>query len=310
MLVYDIIDVVPDPNNPQTNHKFKTFHSSDEKNPVVALCAVNGHLLGTIGTKVLAYAMEDGALNGIAFLDVSIFVVSLSSVKNFILIGDIYKSVWFVAFQEDPPKMVLLGKDLYPVSVVSSEFIVSDTSLLMLVSDVHHNLQLMSYEPLASQSQIGQRLLRRAEMNLGYEIESFCRIRLCPKILDGEIIPSMKMGVIAGTLDGGLCSVLPITEKIFKRLYGVYARMVTHMEHHAGLNPRGYRQIVLPYKSIYSQAVVTGPPGPRGILDGALLHKFIKLSVHHQREVSKSIGLNENRILDDLLELRSSLDYF
>jgi hypothetical protein len=76
------------------------------------------------------------------------------------------------------------------------------------------------------------------------------------------------------------------------------------------LNPRGYRQIVLPYKSIYSQAAATGPPGPRGILDGSLLSQFSKLSLHHQREVAKSVGSNENRILDDLLELAQSLEYF
>jgi hypothetical protein len=308
--VYDVIDVVPDPNNPQTNHKLKSFFSNDEKNPVAALCAVNGHLLATIGTKLLMYAMEEGTLNGIAFLDVSIFVVSLSSVKNFVLIGDIYKSVWFVAFQEDPPKMVLLGKDLYPVSVVGSQFIISETSLAMLVSDIHHNLHVMTYEPLSVQSLGGQKLLRRGEMNLGYEIQSFCRFRLRPKLIEGQVLPSMKMGVIAGTLDGGLCVILPISEKVFKRLYGVYSRMVSHLVHHAGLNPRGYRQIVLPVKSIYSQSVVTGPPGPRGILDGSFLLQFSRLSIVNQREVAKSVGSSENRILDDLLELSISLEYF
>lgn len=191
------------------------------------------------------YAMEEGTLNGVAFLDVNIFVVSLSSVKNFILIADIHKSVWFVAFQEDPAKLVMLGKDLYPVSVVGSEFIIGDKSLAMLVSDVNHNLHLMSYDPHAIQSQEGQRLIRKGEMNLGYEIQSFVPLSLKPKVIDNEIISSRKMGVMAGTLNGGICSVYPVSEKIFRRLYAIYSRMVTHLEHYAGLNPRGFRYFYL-----------------------------------------------------------------
>lgn len=52
VLIFEIIDVVPEPNNPQTNHKFKLFCKTDEKAPVTALCAVNGCLLTAIGTKV------------------------------------------------------------------------------------------------------------------------------------------------------------------------------------------------------------------------------------------------------------------
>jgi cleavage and polyadenylation specificity factor subunit 1 len=52
ILLFEIIDVVPQPGNPQTNHKFKLFCSTDEKSPVTALCAVNGCLLAALGTKV------------------------------------------------------------------------------------------------------------------------------------------------------------------------------------------------------------------------------------------------------------------
>ena len=46
------------------------------------------------------YAMEDDeTINGIAFLDVNIYVTSLSSVKNIILVGDVLKSVLCIGFQ-------------------------------------------------------------------------------------------------------------------------------------------------------------------------------------------------------------------
>ena len=36
---------------------------------------------------------------GVAFLDVGVYVTSLRTVKNLLLVGDAVKSVWLVAFQ-------------------------------------------------------------------------------------------------------------------------------------------------------------------------------------------------------------------
>jgi cleavage and polyadenylation specificity factor subunit 1 len=55
--VYDVIDVVPEPGRPQTNHKLKPFFTSDEKTPVTALTDCNGYLLAAVGTKVDQYLM-------------------------------------------------------------------------------------------------------------------------------------------------------------------------------------------------------------------------------------------------------------
>jgi len=41
----------------------------------------------------------DERLVGVAFLDVGVYVTSLRSLKNLLLIGDVAKSVWLVAFQ-------------------------------------------------------------------------------------------------------------------------------------------------------------------------------------------------------------------
>ena len=197
-MLYEVISVIPRADNPQTKHQLKHIFSTEEKQPVSAICAVNGYLLATIGTKILMYEMENDELNGVAFLDVNIYVTSISAIKNFILISDVYRSTWFVAFQEDPPKLELLGKDLYPVHVVGSEFLVGDNSLGMLISDDICNLHVMSYEPYSVQSQNGQRLLRRGEMNIGHQIQSFVPLRLRPEFIGGEYRPSTSSGVIAG----------------------------------------------------------------------------------------------------------------
>lgn len=193
------------------------------------------------------YAMEGGSLNGVAFLDVCIFVVSMSAVKNFVQISDVYKSVWFVVFQEDPAKLVLLGKDLYQTHVYSSEFIIGDSDLAIIVSDEEKNLHVLTYEPISINdlSQRGERLLRRGESNLGVEVQSMNRIKHHPKKVNNKLVASTNMATVATTLAGSIVLITPIPEKMFKRLYGLYSRMVTHLEHYAGLNPRGYRLFTL-----------------------------------------------------------------
>jgi cleavage and polyadenylation specificity factor subunit 1 len=41
----------------------------------------------------------DERLVGVAFLDVGVYVTTMRSLKNLLIIGDAVKSVWFVAFQ-------------------------------------------------------------------------------------------------------------------------------------------------------------------------------------------------------------------
>lgn len=301
ILVYEIIDVVPEPGNPQTNHKFKLFCKTDEKAPVTALCGVNGCLLAAIGNKVIMYAIDEGDLDGIAFLDVNIFVVNISSVKNLILISDVYKSVWFVVFQEDPPKLVALGKDFHHVRVYGSEIIVSDTEMAFLVTDHNRNLHVMTYAPYAVQSQGGQRLIRRGEMNTGHHIVSFFKLKARNDM--------KQYAGIAGTTSGAIVRVLPISEKMYKRMYALYSRLVTHLKHAAGLNPRGYRQIRDSQKTV-TFSVISGLPGPRLIIDEDLMSVYLNLPRPKQVELGDAIGSNRNRVIDDLLELGMRCEYF
>lgn len=47
----------------------------------------------------------------------------------------------------------------------------------------------------------------------------------------------------AATLDGSLGFVLPLSEKVYRRLFMLQNALVTHIPHVAGLNPRSYRLV-------------------------------------------------------------------
>ena len=44
-----------------------------------------------------------------------------------------------------------------------------------------------------------------------------------------------------GTLDGGICEMLPIAEKTYRRLSMLQNIISTSLQHPAGLNPKSFR---------------------------------------------------------------------
>lgn len=48
----------------------------------------------------------------------------------------------------------------------------------------------------------------------------------------------------------------------------------------------------------------------KALLDGDLIFHFAGLSINHQREMTKQIGTTVPRIIEDLVEIDSSIDHF
>ncbi|KAI8973376.1 CPSF A subunit region-domain-containing protein [Mycotypha africana] len=320
--IYDIIEVVPEPNNPQTNHKFKHLYTEDVKGAVTAMCNVSGHLAACIGSKVIVYSLEDDeSLVGVAFIDVQIYVTSMSSIKNFILIGDVQKSIWFLGFQIEPAKLTLLGKDYQSFEVCCVDYIIDDKSLYLVVGDDNENVDLYQYAPFNLQSFGGQKLMRRGDFHVGSQVQTMVRLPQIEYIDDDEdgdkdnnkgggdtcssVTPqySRRHFCICGSLSGSLSVITPITEKTFKRLSTMYGQLVNNVQHVAGLNPRAYRLIKGPKQRMSSNRT-------KAVLDGDLIFTFAGLSMDNQKELTKQIGTTVPRIMEDLVDIESSIDHF
>ncbi|KAI8378871.1 CPSF A subunit region-domain-containing protein [Choanephora cucurbitarum] len=301
--IYDIIEVVPEPNNPQTNHKFKHIHTEDVKGAVTAMCNVSGHLASCIGSKVIVWSLEDDeSLVGVAFIDVQIYVTSMSSIKNFILLGDAQKSVWFLGFQLEPAKLSLLGKDYQSFEVGCVDFIIDDKSLYLVVGDTNENLDLYQYAPFNLQSFGGQKLMRRGDFHVGSQVQTMVRLPQIEKT-DRGFEYSRRHFCLCGTFNGSISVISPISEKTFKRLSTLYGQLVNNVQHVAGLNPRAYRLIKGPKQRMSSNRT-------KAILDGDLIFEFAGLSIERQKEITKQIGTTVSRIMEDLVDTESSIDHF
>ncbi|CAM8968380.1 unnamed protein product [Rhodiola kirilowii] len=117
-------------------------YSKEMKGAVSALASLQGHLLIASGPKIILHKWTGSDLNGIAFADVPpLYVVSMNIVKNFILIGDVHKSIYFLSWKEQGAQLTLLSKDFGSLDCFATEFLIDGSTLSLVVSDDKKNIQ-------------------------------------------------------------------------------------------------------------------------------------------------------------------------
>ena len=101
-----------------------------------------------ISLQIFVRAFDlDERLVGVAFLDVGVYVTTLRTLKNLLLVGDAVKSVWFVAFQEEPYRLILLGKDYNEMEITSVNFLLHENEVRFLSTGADGVLRLLEYGP-------------------------------------------------------------------------------------------------------------------------------------------------------------------
>ncbi|KAH7107502.1 CPSF A subunit region-domain-containing protein [Auriculariales sp. MPI-PUGE-AT-0066] len=285
--IFEVVEVVP--NGAQRQFKLRLLCRDEAKGPVSALCGINGYLVNSIGQKIFVRAFEqDERLVGVAFMDVGIYVTSLRSLKNLLLIGDAVKSVWFCAFQEDPFKLIPIGKDFQHVSLTTAEFFFAFGDMAIATTDELGVLRLLRYDPTHADSLDGQRLIYQTEFFQQADTRS--AVTILRRSNEDAVEGPRSQLIYAGT-DGSLAMLIPVDESTSKRLHLLSGQLTRNVQHIAGLNPRAFRVVRNDHVS---------RPLAKGILDGILLNIFHDLPPPKQAEFTKQIGTTRETILADL----------
>ncbi|OJA10745.1 hypothetical protein AZE42_07268 [Rhizopogon vesiculosus] len=286
--IFEVVEVVSDPNwTPKRWYKLKLRVKDEAKGPVTAVCGINGYLVSSMGHKIFVRALDlDERLVGVAFLDVGVYVTSLRSLKNLLLIGDVAKSVWLVAFQEDPYKLVILAKDVRRGCATTVDFFFTGGDLAIASEDEEGVLRLFAYDPSDPESRGGQHLLCRTEFHGHKECRS--TIMIARRTKDEQFIPQAKL--VSGFTDGSLSTLTPVDEAVFKRLQLLQGQLTRSVQHTAGLNPKAHR-------IVRNEAV--SKPLSKYVLDGQLLSEFQDLAISRQNEITRQIGTDRALVLRD-----------
>ncbi|KAK8627890.1 hypothetical protein V6N13_135487 [Hibiscus sabdariffa] len=275
-------------------------YSKELKGAISALASLQGHLLIASGPKIILHIWTGSELNGIAFYDAPpLYVVSLNIVKNFILLGDVHKSIYFLSWKEQGAQLSLLAKDFGSLDCFATEFLIDGSTLSLMVSDEQKNIQIFYYAPKMSESWKGQKLLSRAEFHVGAHVTKFLRLQmLSTSVRTSATAGSDKtnrFALLFGTLDGSIGCIAPLEELTFRRLQSLQKKLVDAVPHVAGLNPRSFRHFRSNGKA--------HRPGPDSIVDCELLCHYEMLPLEEQLEIAHQIGTTRSQILTNLNDL-------
>ncbi|KAK6001203.1 hypothetical protein QM012_003286 [Aureobasidium pullulans] len=290
----EIIDVVPEPGQPETGKKFRVFGREETKSGITALMGIAG-LVGTAqGQKIMIRGLrEDGSCLPVAFLDAQCYITSLKTLASSKLwiAADAWKGLWFGGFGEEPYKLSLFGKSRSQMEVVSAEFLPFEGQLYILLIDADLDIHVLQYDPEHPKSLSGQRLLHRSTFHLGHMPTS---MTLLPSTLspfteqnpdedmaDSDNEPSRASAlnhVLITTQTGSIALLTPLDEATYRHLSALQTTLSSILEHSAGLNPRAYR-------SVESEGL-----GARGIVDGDLITRIYELGAGKRLEVLGRAG--------------------
>lgn len=294
-----LFSVEKNPDNSQIS--VSEVFSKELKGAISALASLQGHLLIASGPKIILHKWTGSELNGVAFFDVPpLYVVSLNIVKNFILLGDIHKSIYFLSWKEQGSQLSLLAKDFGSLDCLATEFLIDGSTLSLMVSDEQKNIQIFYYAPKMSESWKGAKLLSRAEFHVGSRVTKFWRLQMLPTSSDRSNATSgsdktNRFALLFGTLDGSIGCIAPVDELSFRRLQSLQKKLVDAVPHMAGLNPRSFRQ--------FRSEGRAHRPGPDSIIDFELLYHYEMLPMEEQLEIANQIGTTRTQIISNLNDL-------
>lgn len=302
VVLFDIIEVVPEENQPLTKHKIKIVHDREEKGPVTAIDSILGYLVAAVGQKVYIWQYQNNSLKGIAFVDIQIYCHRMVTIKNYILIGDVHKSIALLRYQEDMRVLSYVSRDSRQLDVFATDFLIDQNRIQFIATDSDRNMYIYAHAPTQKETQGGQWLLRKSEFHIGFPITTTIRILANVQHLTTKQNFENKQTLLMPTLDGAIGCLVPLNEKIFRRLAMLQNSLTNMFPQYAGLNPKNFRTCKTRRKQLDNPQ--------KNTLDGDLLWRYFDLSFIERNELLSRLGMSPDQFHEDLTDVARAITLF
>ncbi|KAI8908190.1 UV-damaged DNA-binding protein 1A [Powellomyces hirtus] len=247
---------------------------------VYCLSAVGGRLLAGVNSKVQTFALElkeDGATWSLTWKAThhgNIIVYALAVRGDFVLVGDLMKSVKVLQYNSQDDTLTKLAQDHDSVWITGLEAVDDD-----LYVAAEHNQNLVAFQKISeavSESE-RDRLKQCGWFHVGQGVNRIRRGALTTNLVDQEH-PIGKPVLIYCTVTGGLGVIASVDDKT----YGILSDVQENMR----LIVRGVGE--LRHDQWRATADMRGPERPStGFLDGDLIEQYLDLTREHKEAVIK-----------------------
>jgi len=239
------------------------------------------------------------------------YVHQMVGLRNLALAADLYHSVSLIRYQEECKALSLASRDARCSSGLAPpmgiEFIVDGRQLGMVSSDEAGTITIFAYQPETKEALGGQRLLPKSQVNAGAKINAFVRVRchVTDALIEQPAVMRHRQLCMFATLDGSMGTIIPLGEKVFRRLHMLQQVMSSQLAHPAGLNPRASRSA-----RCAAPSTTGAQTGQRAMVDGDLVFQYLYLSQLDKLDLAKRLGTSRHQLVDDLVELDRLCTHF
>lgn len=329
--VYDVSDVVPERDRPETNKKLKEVAKEEiSRGPVTTISSIGsqGFMIVAHGQKCMVRGLkEDGTLLPVAFMDMNCYTSSMKELKGtgLVLQGDVRKGVYFTGYTEEPYKLMRFGKSTSDLEVIGVEFLPDGKDLFIVATDIDGDLHVLQFDPEHPKTLAGALLLHRTSFALGAHLPT--TMTLLPRTIPTAILPASpdamdiakdeamnpSQQILLTSLTGTISLLAPLTEPQYRRLSTLSNHLITALSHPCGLNPKAYRISQRAAADRFPGGGIGGGMGigggGRAIVDGRLVQRWLELASQRRAEVAGRVGVGVEEIRDELEMLGSGLGY-